>query len=265
MKENKLKVMPRTVFGKKLKKLRYEGIIPANIFGPEYKSQSISVSFKDFIKTYKVAKETGIVYLDLNKEEVPVLIKNVQKHPVSDQILHIDFRKIDLKKKIQTEVPVEVVNASEAVTQKGGVLLTLSEILLVEALPENIPQAIEVDISVIKEIGQEIKVVDLAKSTKYQIIAPVDKVVISVVAHKEESITPETAAAAPEVIGEAPVEGEEGAAPVAEGAAPAAEGAPVKTPAGKPEPGKKPEAGKKLESKPQAASPAPGKKEVTKK
>lgn len=235
-----LKVSPRTVFGKKLKKLRHEGVVPANVFGPEFKSVSVSIPFKDFAKTYKTAKETGIVYLALDKEEVPVLIKQVQRHPVTDAVLHVDFRKVDLKKKIQTEVPVKTVGVSEAVAQKAGVLLTLSETLLVEALPQDIPQAIEIDISSIKELGQEIKVADLKKSASYEIKTPVEKVVVSVVEHKEESVTPETTAAAPEVIGEVPVEGApvEGAVPAtAEGAAPAAE--PGKKPA---EGGKKPEA-----------------------
>ena len=229
-----LQVTPRTVFGKKLKKLRHEGFVPANVFGPEFKSVSVSMPFKDFTKTYKTAKETGIVYLKLDKEEVPALIKQVQRHPVTDSVLHVDFRKVDLKKKIKTEVPVKTVGVSEAVAQKGGVLLTLSETLLVEAFPQDIPSTIEVDISSIKELGQEIKVTDLAKSTVYEIKTPVEKVVLSVVEHKEESVTPETAAAAPEVIGEAPAEGvpAEGAAPAtAEGEAVAKpSAAPGKTP-----------------------------------
>lgn len=250
-----LSVIPRSIFGKKLRKIRHEGIIPANIFGPEFKSISISVQFGDFVKTYKKAKETGIIYLTLDKEEIPVLIKQVQRHPVNDSILHVDFRKVDLKKKIQTEVPVKTTGVSEAVNQKAGVLLTLSETLLVEALPGDIPQQIDVDISSIKELGKEIKVSDLPKSTVYEIKTPADKVVVSVVEHKEESVTPETTAAAPEVIGEAPIEG----AP-AEGAAPAAEG----------EAAAKPSATKASEGKPTSApgktpSPAPTAKPAEKK
>lgn len=240
-----LKVTLRTVFGKKLKKLRYTGVIPANIFGPDYKSKSITVPFKEFIHTYKTAKETGVIYLSLDKEEVPVLIKSVQHHPVTNAILHVDFRKIDLKKKVQTEVPVVTTGVSEAIAQKGGILLTQTALLLVEALPEEIPQKIEIDISSLKELGSEIKVSDLPKSPKYEIKTLADKVVVSVVAHKEESTVAETTAATPEVLTEAkPEEGAEGA--VVEGAAQG------KTKEGKPEasaPAAKPEAGKKEEKK----------------
>lgn len=241
-----LSVQSRNVFGKKLRKYRIQGQLPANIFGPDFKSISIGTSYKDFIKAYKVAHETGIVYLQLDKDEIPVLIKLVQKHPVNDNILHVDFRKIDLKKKIQTEVPVKTTGVSEAVAQKGGVLLFLSETLLVEALPEDIPQEINVDIAVIKELGQEIKVNDLLRSTTFEIKTPVDKVVVSVVAHKEESVAPETTAAAPEVIGEVP----------AEGAAVTEEGAP--------ESGKKPVVAKASEGKAESSAVAtkPGEKKT---
>ena len=219
-----LKAEVRTVFGKKLNKIRKAGFIPANIFGPDFKSKSISVIYKDLVKTYKMVGETGVVYISIDKESIPVLIKSIQKHPLTSLLLHIDFRKIDLSKKIETNVPVKTIGVSEAVSQKAGVLLVQSETLLVEALPEDIPSHIEVDITVIKEIGQEIKVSDLKKSDKYEIKTPVEKVIVAVIAHKEESIIPETAVAAPEIITEAVKEGteEEGATPVEGGVSAAA-------------------------------------------
>ncbi len=204
-----LKAESRTVFGKKLNKVRKQGLVPGNIFGPDFKSKSVSIVYKDLIKTYKQVGETGIVYITVDKESIPVLIKTIQKHPLSSSLLHVDFRKIDLLKKIETNVPVKTIGVSEAVTQKAGVLLLQSDTLLVEALPEDIPSSIEVDISIIKEIGQEIKVADLKKSDKYLVKTPVEKVIVAVIAHKEESIVPETAVAAPEIITEAVKEGEE--------------------------------------------------------
>ena len=206
-----LKVELRQVFGKKLNKIRRQGFVPGNIYGPDFKSQSVSVLQKDLVKTYRKVGETGVVYLSLDKDNVPVLIKTLQEHPVSGFLLHVDFRKIDLSKKIETAVPVKTVGVSEAVSQKAGVLLVLSDTLLVEALPEEIPSYIEVDISAIKEIGHEIKVADLKKSDKYVVKDLSEKVIVSVIAHKEESIVPETAVAAPEIITEAVKEGEEGA------------------------------------------------------
>ena len=219
-----LEVKKRELFGKKLNRLRKTGFIPANIFGPDFKSISISVASKSFFDTYKIAKETGVIYLNLDKEEFPVLIKTLQFHPVYDQLLHVDFRKIDLKKKVETAVPVKFINVSEAVAQKGGVMLTLSETLNVEALPEDIPQEIEIDISILKDIPQEIKVKDLKTSTKYEIKEEAEKVIVSVVAHKEESTVAETTAAAtPEVITAKAEEGADATAPAEEGKKPEAE------------------------------------------
>lgn len=218
-----LPVTERTVLGKKVKALRRQGQLPANIFGSDFKSQSIAMAYTDFARVYKIVHETGIVYLKLDKQEIPTLVQNIQRHPLDYSVLHVDFRKIDLTKKIETTVPVKVTGTSEAVAQKGGVLLTQSTHLEVEALPQDIPDAIEVDISVIKEIGEEIKVAQLPKSEKYTITTDPEKVVVSVTAHKEESVIAETtAAAAPEVITAKPEAGAEGEAPAA-GAAPAPE------------------------------------------
>ncbi|MCX7881242.1 MAG: 50S ribosomal protein L25 [Patescibacteria group bacterium] len=205
-----LEVSPRNVFGKKLKKIRKMGLVPANIYGVDFKSTAINVNFKDFIKVYKKAKETGIVYLKLEKQEIPTLINNIQKHPVSNNFLHIDFRKINLTEKIETEVPIKIIGKSEAVETKGGVLLTLADKLTIEALPEKIPSFIEIDISSLKEIDQEIKVKDLKKDFNYFIKDDLEKTIISIVAHKEETITPQTTPVTP-------------TEPVAEGEKPAEE------------------------------------------
>jgi len=207
-----LNVTSRKVFGKKLNQIRKDGMLPANIFGTDYKSTSISILMKDFIKTYRIARGTSVMYLMLDKEEIPVLIKSVQKHPLHNLVLHVDFRKIDLKQEVETEVPVKVVGISTAVTQLGGVLLTQTNKLLINALPENIPTEIEIDISKIIEIGQDIKVSDLPKSTTYEIKTDLTRVIVSVIAHKEESTVAETAVAAPEVLTAKPEEGAEGAA-----------------------------------------------------
>ena len=213
--EIKLPVEERKILGKKVKKLRKEGLLPGNIFGTDFKSTPITVKYSEFRHVYKIAHETGIVYLQLDKKDIPTLVKHIQRHPIDSSVLHVDFRKIDLTQKIETEVPVKITGSSEAVNQKGGVLLTLSTHLVLEALPQDIPNAIEVDISVLKELGNEIKVKDLPKNEAYTIVTDPEKVIVSVTAHKEESVVAETtAAAAPEVITAKPegeAEGEAGA------------------------------------------------------
>ncbi len=189
-----LKLSQRKIFGKKVKKIRREGKIPANIFGQNFKSTPVTIDTKLFLQAYRTNHKTGIIYLQLNKKEIPALIKNLQIHPVSGNVLHVDFRKIDLKKEIETSVPIKIIGESEAVSQKGGVLIVGTKTLLLKALPSDIPSSIDIDISTLKEVGQEIKISDLSKSKKFTILDPQDKVVVSITAHKEEEIKAETEA-----------------------------------------------------------------------
>ncbi len=212
----KLHAEPRTMLGKKVKRMRKEGKIPSNVFGPDFKSVSITVTMSDFAAAYRVAHETGIIDIDMDGTTVPTLVKTIQRDPISGNVLHVDFRKIDLKQKIETTVPVAFVGESEAVNHKNGVLITQNDHLTVEALPEEIPAQIEIDLSALKEIGDEIKVSDLSKSDSYTVQDDPETVIVSVTAHKEESVEPETTAAAPEVITEKAEEGESAEAPAEE-------------------------------------------------
>ena len=190
-KKNLLSAHIRKELGKKAKKLRKVGFIPANIFGRNFKSKAISIAFRDFAKIYRAVKETGVIYIELEKQEIPVLISHIQRHPVSNQILHVDFKKVDLSQATEVEVPIKITGSSSAISEKGGVLLTHLNSILVSALPNNIPKEIEIDISVLKEIGDEIKVSDLKKSSSFKIITPPEKTIVAVIDHKKET-TPET-------------------------------------------------------------------------
>lgn len=212
-----LSAQARTVHGKKNKQLRKQGQLPANVFGPQFTSQSLTVNYIEFRRIYRQVGETGIVYLKTEKDEIPTLISAIQRHPLDGMVLHADFRKVDLKKKITAVVPLTFVGVSPAVNA-GGVILTQTDKVEVEALPQNIPNHIEVDVSVLTEVGNEIKVGDLKIDSTYTIQTEKDKVIVSVTAHKEESTVAETtAAAAPEVI--TAKEGEEGAEEATEGKA----------------------------------------------
>lgn len=186
----------REVFGKKLKALRKTGILPANIYGEGFTSRSLTVGEIDFNRLFKKAGETHVVYaaIEGEAEEVPVLIHAVQRHPVTHSILHIDLRKVDLKKKLETEVPIKIIGESEAVAQSKGDMQTLFDSVLVEALPEEIPSEIEIDISVLKEVNDEIKVKDITATKDFTVKDDPEKVIVRITEHKEEELTPQTEA-----------------------------------------------------------------------
>lgn len=204
-----LTVSPRTIFGKKLKVLRRQGIVPANIYGKHIPSTAIQVEGKELISVVKQAGETTLIELSLEKEKRPVLIHGVQKDPVDGNILHVDFHQVNLKEKTTAAVPLKLVGESEAVKSGVGLLLqTLSE-LEVEALPQDIPHEVEVDVSSLTEVGQSFLVKDLKVPSGVSVLTDSESPVVSLQqAEMEEEVVEETPTEV-EVISEKKEEGEE--------------------------------------------------------
>ena len=120
-----LKVSPRIITGRKVKSLRRESILPANIFGNKVKSTSIKIALAEFSKLYQQVGETAVINLNVDGEKTPrpVLISHVHNHPVTGVPLHVDFHQVDLKVKVTATVPVEIIGESPAIKEKGGVLV----------------------------------------------------------------------------------------------------------------------------------------------
>lgn len=234
MKKHKLEVEKRKIVGKKVKSLRKQGVLPANIYGKNIKSLSVQLPVKDFDSVFGEVGETGLLELAVVGEEKirPVLIHNVQLDPVTSQHLHADFFQVDLKEKVTTMVPLEIVSETLAVKDKKGVLLhTLNEVE-VEALPTDLPEKIEVDVSALSEVDQETKVGELKVPSGVTILTDPGLVVCKigplVTAEMEEEIKKEEEAAA-QAAAEAAVEAvpTEGAeVPTAEGELPVGEAKP---------------------------------------
>jgi len=211
MQEIKLRAQKREVTGRKVKKLRRQGLIPANVYGKKIKSVSLSLKRDEFEKVYKEAGATGVVKLliEKEKEERPILIANLQTNPVTEEPLHVDLRQIVLTEKVAAKIPVELEGEAPAVVQKLGILIqTVSEIE-VEALPMDLPEKFAVDISRLAKVGDEIKLKD-AKIDKKKIEVKVEE---DLILAKIEPLAKEEVAPPPpveEVVpGEVPVEGEE--------------------------------------------------------
>ena len=151
----------RTITGRKVKSLRKEGILPANIYGKGIKSLAIEMPLKEFSKIYSKAGETGLIELIIaGTKPKTTLIHNVQKDVVSGDFLHVDFRQVDLTKKIIAAVPIVVKDEAPAVSI-GGVQIQIMDEIEVQALPADLPEKIEVDVSKLEKIGQSIAVKDL--------------------------------------------------------------------------------------------------------
>ena len=179
MEQIPLTAAKRTVLGRKVKSLRKEGIIPAHIFGHKVKTIHIQVQKKDFEPVFEKAGETGIIDLSLDKEKRPVMVRNIQSDPLTDDPLHIDFYQVNLSEKVRVNVPLETIGQSPAIEKKIGLLLTPVSEIEIEALPTDLPENIQVDISKLENIGDEIKVKDL----------PIDRAKVEVLTDEELVVT----------------------------------------------------------------------------
>ena len=198
MKKYTLEAAARTLTGRKVKQLRQKKILPGNVYGKKIKSIAVQVPFDTFSKVAKEAGSTGIVELKVGNEVRPVLIHNVQIHPVTSLPLHVDFFQVDLKEKIKASVPVEIIGIPEAVTQKLGVLLILTTEIEVEALPAELPEKIEVDVTKLAQVGDSVKVADITLHSGVVAVTSGEAEVVkigSLVTKEAEKLAAEEAAA----------------------------------------------------------------------
>jgi large subunit ribosomal protein L25 len=176
----KLNANVRDVLGNSVRILRREGYTPAVVYSNSFKSLPIKVLSNELYKIYKETGKTHVIDLNIDGKVQPTIIKAVDAHPFKHQIRHVDFYAVDLKKEVTSEVPLKVVGVSPAVKELGAILNQLEFNLEVTALPESMPEEIEVDISQLKEFGDQIKVKDLVtKTKKFTIQTDFDTVLIS--------------------------------------------------------------------------------------
>lgn len=142
------------------KKLRKQGVVPANIYGASKPSQAIQVDPKMFLKLHQEAGETSLVYLSVGekKTKIPVLIDDVQYDVYGNELLHVTFKQVDLKDKITAEIPVVVVGEFDV---DNAVLVTVRDTIEVEALPTDFPEKFEIHAEKLTEIGQTVTLADL--------------------------------------------------------------------------------------------------------
>lgn len=200
----------RTMVGRKVKQLRKLGKVPATIYGKNVESTSIVITNDDFIRVYGEAGETGLIDLVVGSDKRPVLIHTVQVNPVTNSVLHVEFHQVNLKEKVKANVPLELVGEAQAVSQKEGTLLQLLDEIEVEALPAELPEKIEVEVSKLAHVNDELTVSDINLKSNVTVLTDKTVVVVRVtplVSREAEQQAAEEASAAAEAAAEnAPTE-----------------------------------------------------------
>lgn len=167
---------------KKTNELRKNGFIPGVVYGSKGKSESLKINSKDFIKIFKKAGESTLIDLKVNNKEIgKVVINDYQVDPVSGSIIHFDLYKVRMDKKMITNVPIKFINESPAVKNSGGILVKNHNIFEIKCLPGDLIHDIEVDLSVLENIDDIVRVKDLKISDKVEIFADSEIVVVTVI------------------------------------------------------------------------------------
>ena len=173
--------------------------IGAIIYGSGLENILLKMNSVEFVKIFEEAGESNLIDLEVEgKGNFKVLIKEVQRDPVKDFVIHVDFYKVDMNKEITTEIPLLFIGESLAVKTLGALLVKNMDEIKVECLPSDLTDHIEVDISVLNEIGDSIKIKDIKLPKGFKLLENEEDVIVSVMEQtKEEEVvasTPETVA-----------------------------------------------------------------------
>jgi large subunit ribosomal protein L25 len=174
-----LEAQKRTIIGKKVKQLRKQGLVPATVYGKGFEAISVQIEDRAFHQTYRKAGKTALIDLMIDGVLASVFVQEIQRHPVTRNILHADFKVVDLKKAVYVEVPVVATGESPIVARGDALLNHVLNTVMVEALPAELPQHIEVDISVLTNFDSHITVADLPTSGTYKVLTDADQVLLS--------------------------------------------------------------------------------------
>lgn len=206
----------RPANGRQNKQIRKQGFIPAILYGHKVKNLVLLVEAHDFGKIYQQAGESTLIELKIGASatkskdiERVVLIHQVAKDPVTDKPIHIDFYQVKMDEPIKVEVPLVFIGQSIAVKESNGVLLKNIQSLEVEALPQDLPHQIQVDISSLKTFDDNIHIKDLKLPPRVKTGVQAEEVVASVIPPRTKAELEELEKAPEEKIEEVKVEEKE--------------------------------------------------------
>jgi len=201
----KLSVKKRDVFGKKVKNLRAQGLVPAVIYGKHVEAESISCVKNDLLKVYRASGYSTPVELTGDVDHL-VLINSLQLDPVSDEIISADFLAVSRTEKVSAKIPVVTFWESQLEKLNEGKIMQIKDVVEVEAFPQDLPSKFEIDISVLQTVNDVFFVKDLKVSDKVTILDDPELPILTVSVLSDDEPAEETGGeeAAPAAAEEAP-------------------------------------------------------------
>lgn len=210
MNREELKVSHRDILGKKVRFLRREGLTPVNLYGPNIESTPLQAETPLLKRLIARAGRNALITLKVDGAKKPrvVMLRDIQRDPLNDELLHVGFFQVEMTHSVRAEVPLLFLGEAPAAKTSRAMLIQNLTVLQVEALPADLPRNIEVDLSVLEEIDQAIHVRDLPVDEAVEVLTEPDQVVVHVLESKVEKLVEEIEEAAV-AVEEAVVEAEE--------------------------------------------------------
>jgi len=204
MEEVVIKASRRSILGKQVSAIRREGRLPAVIYGHRIDPISIELNLHDASKSLTGLAPSTLVTVEVDGETHKTLVREKQRNKITGMLLHVDFLAVSMKDKIRTQVSVNVVGTSPAVKDLNGILVNGASEVEVESLPQDLPERLVADISVLEKIGDGLYIRDLPVPAGVKILDDLDTMVVFVTAQaaEEELVAPvvEELTEEPEVI-----------------------------------------------------------------
>ncbi len=197
------------------KEARKNGRIPIVYYSKEIEATNFSADYQEFRRAYnKAGKSSIITLIDENKEEYEAIAHELQYHPVTDDIMHVDLMAIKKGQKMTTEVPIKFIGESIAIREMSGIFMSGKDTVNIECLPKDLPHEIEVDISPLVNFNTSLTVGDIKVGEEITILDAEDINIATVSAprtEEEEPVAEGEGEAGAEGEGEEKKEGEAGA------------------------------------------------------
>jgi large subunit ribosomal protein L25 len=172
----------RDVIGKKVRFIRREGQTPANLYGHGVASTALKLDTRNLSSVLAHAGQTDLISLKVgsSKKAVKVLVREVQRDPLSEELLHVDFYQGKLTEKLKVDVPLSFSGEAPALKIKNTSLLYLMDSLPIEALPDDLPHNVDVDLSALTEVDQAIHIKDIALGQGVTLLGDPEQMVVKV-------------------------------------------------------------------------------------
>ena len=171
-----LSASPRTVLGKKVRRLRREGLLPANVYGRGIESTAIQLEGRAFRRVIRQAGVRSMFELAIEGEGEPrhVLVRGLDREGGTGDPIHVDFYQVDLERPIQTTIAIRLVGVAPAVADLGGTLLQNLETVSIRCLPLDIPDAVELDVGALADFDTSLTVGDLRVPDRVEVLSAPD-------------------------------------------------------------------------------------------